>query len=361
MFFKSEFIAMASEIYLILIIHCLILYGVIITSSGYLNYPIILTNLTWLSLQTLVFCFVLTINNPLSKTSCFNNLLILDEFGLLIKSIILLATILTALISIKYNQFERINAFESIILMLLAVSGILLLVSSFNLLTIYLAIELQSFCLYILAALNRNSEFSTEAGLKYFILGAFSSGLLLFGFSLIYGFSGTYDLVHLFQFLSVTNNNNSIINILSLASIFILVAILFKLSAAPFHLWAPDIYEGAPTSITAFFAIVPKISILTIFTRFTYIGLYDILFSWQELLIIVAILSISIGSLSALVQVKLKRLFAYSTISHMGYIMIGFCCGSFEGLQAAYLYIIIYIIMTIVCFIALLGFYKKKT
>jgi len=214
--------------------------------------------------------------------------------------------------------------------------------------------------LYILAALNRTSEFSTEAGLKYFVLGAFSSGLLLFGFSLIYGFSGITNLNHLFQFLTVTQLDNFIIKGINLASLFILVAILFKLSAAPFHLWTPDIYEGSPSNVTAFFAIVPKIAILSILIRITFLGFYNLVFSWQELLILSSILSIIIGTFGGLIQLKLKRLFAYSTISHIGYILLGICSGSFAGIEASYIYIVFYIWMTIICFSILLGVYEQK-
>jgi proton-translocating NADH-quinone oxidoreductase chain N len=360
MFLKIELIAMAPEFFLVLIIHILIIYGVICTTSSYLNYPILLNSLSWLAIQTLFFSIFLNFKNPLSYTFIFNNLLIIDQFSIFIKTIIIITTICTILISIKYNQFERINSFELVILLLLAVTGILLLVSSFNFISIYLAIELQSFCLYILAALNRNSEFSTEAGLKYFILGAFSSGLLLFGISLIYGFTGISNLGDLFQFLSVNTYNLHLINSINLASIFIIVGLLFKLSAVPFHLWGPDIYEGSPTSITLFFGIVPKIGILALLTRFTYLGFYDIFFSWQELFIISSIFSILLGTFGALSQLKFKRLLAYSTIGHIGYILIGFSCGCFEGIQASYIYIILYIIMTIISFIIILGIYKKK-
>nr|YP_009476604.1 NADH dehydrogenase subunit 2 [Chroomonas placoidea]AVM81097.1 NADH dehydrogenase subunit 2 [Chroomonas placoidea] len=362
MFFKSELIAFMPEIFLLLVIHFLLLYGVVCTTSGYLHYPIVINNITWLSVQTLFFAFILNSYNPLSASTCFNNLLILDQFALLIKTGVLITTMLTVVMSIKYNQFENINAFESVLLVLLGTTGILLLISSFDLISIYLTIELQSFCLYILAALNRTSEFSTEAGLKYFVLGAFSSGLLLFGFSLIYGFSGLTDLGQLFQFLSVnqSSSNTFIITGMTVASIFILSALLFKLSAAPFHLWAPDIYEGSPTAITAFFAIVPKISILALLTRFSYFGFYDLLFSWQELIILASLSSIIIGTIGSLVQFKLKRLLAYSAIGHMGYILIGFGCGCFEGIEASYLYILIYISMTVLCFIIILGVYEKK-
>lgn len=358
--FKLELIMMAPEIFLLLIIHMFILYGVVCTTSAHLHYPILLNNITWLGIQTLSFTYILMISNPVYYGVCFDNLLLYDNFSVLVKSIILLTTILTILISIKYNQFENINAFESIVLILLAVTGILLLISSVDLISIYLAIELQSFCLYILAALNRTSEFSTEAGLKYFVLGAFSSGLLLFGFSLIYAFTGTNNLINVLQFLSVSSSNSILISGMHIASIFILAALLFKLSAAPFHIWAPDIFEGAPTAITAFFAIVPKIGILALLTRFSYFSFYDIFLSWQKLLILGSLFSIVLGTFAALVQLKLKRLLAYSGISHMGYILIGFCCGCFEGLEASYIYILVYIIMTLIGFIVILGVYEKK-
>lgn len=360
MFFRVELIAISPEFFLILSIHFLILYGVICTSSSYLNYPILIRNLSWLSIQILFFTGLLNFYNPLSYTLIFNDLLILDEFSSFIKTLIIGSTILIILISIKYNQFEKIDAFEIILLILLSTTGILLLVSSFNFVSIYLAIELQSFCLYILAALNRTSEFSTEAGLKYIILGAFSSGLILFGLSLTYGFTGITNLGDLFQFLSVypTNiYNNHGINV---ASVFLLVGLFFKLSAAPFHFWAPDIYQGSLTSITVFFGVVPKIGILALLTRFTYIGFYDIFFSWQALFIVGAISSIFIGTFGAFTQLKFKRLLAYSSIGHMGYMLMGFSCGSFEGIHSTFTYIIIYIIMSLINFIILLGIYKKK-
>lgn len=360
MFFRSELIAMAPEIFLIIGIHSLLVYGALCTTSSYLGYPMILTNVSWLSIHILIYSLILTFCNPLSYTICFNNLLISDEFTLFVKDLVLIVTIIAILISIKYNQFEKISAFESMILILLSVLGILLLISSLSLVSIYLALELQSFCLYVLAALNRNSEFSTEAGLKYFVLGAFSSGLLLFGFSLIYGFTGISELNHLFQFLCVVDNCANSVNGISVASIFILAALFFKLSAVPFHLWAPDIYEGAPTSITAFFAIVPKIGVLALLTRLCFTGFYDMFFSWQELLLLASISSILLGTFGALVQLKLKRLLAYSSIGHMGYILIGLCCGSFEGVQATYVYILVYVAMTIVCFAILLGVYENK-
>lgn len=359
MFFRSDLIAMAPEIFLIFTIHFLILYGVTTITSSHLHYPILLNNITWLSILILIFVGILIYNNPLSYTLCFNNLLIVDNFSLFVKGILTISTILTLLISIKYNQLERINAFELIVLFLLALLGIFLLVSSYNLLSIYLAIELQSFCLYIVAALNRTSEFSTEAGLKYFILGAFSSGLLLFGSSIIYGFTGTTDLEQLQQFFFYTHISIYSNNGINLAIVFLCVGLFFKLSAVPFHIWTPDIYEGAPTSVTAFFAIVPKLGILAVLTRFNFYSFYEVFLPGQELIILSAVGSIVLGTLGAFMQFKLKRLMAYSSISHVGYILIGLSCGTIESLQATYIYIIFYMVMVIVSFTFLLGFYKN--
>jgi NADH-quinone oxidoreductase subunit N len=361
LFFTIDFVALAPEIFLSFFIHCILLFGVICTSSSHLNYPIILTNITWLSLQTLGFVFLLIVLNPLSHTFCFNKMLLVDKLSLFIKSIIVLTFIITLLISLKYNYIEKINVFELIILFLLAVLGLLLLVSAYNFISLYLALELQSFCLYILAAINRNSEFSTEAGLKYFVLGAFFSGLLLFGLSLIYGFSGVNDYGSLQQFLLIVTSNSYTITSITIASIFVLSAFFFKLSAAPFHVLTPDVYEGSATSISAFFAIVPKISILVVLTRFAFISFYnDLFFFCQGLFILTSLLSIVIGTFSALTQYKIKRLFAYSTISHVGFVLMGLCCGSEEGLIASYFYILIYIITTIICFTLLLSVYTKK-
>jgi NADH-quinone oxidoreductase subunit N len=362
MIFTLDCIALSPELFLGFLINCLLLYGVLCTNSSFLNYPILLTNITWLGLQILIFVFILNFFNPIAYTFCFFKMFLLDQFGVFIKSIVILTSITTLLISTKYNNFEKINLFELIILWLLATLGLLLLISSWNFISLYLALEIQSFCLYIFAALNRNSEFSTEAGLKYFIVGAFFSGLLLFGFSLIYGFTGVLDYGSLLQFLSIVSINNYKVTSINIASIFILISLFFKLSVAPFHILTPDIYEGPATSISAFFAIVPKLSILTILTKFFLISFYnDIFLFWQNLIIISALLSILFGTFSALTQYKLKRFFAYSTVTHIGFLLIGLGCGSKEGLYASYLYILIYIITTIACFTILLGIYTKKS
>jgi proton-translocating NADH-quinone oxidoreductase chain N len=351
--FNIDWIAALPEIYIFIIINFLIVYAVIYSTSPHLGYPILIRNVTWLGVQILVFALLLNLLNPITGVVAFNNLLIFDSFSILIKSILLLSTIVTLILALDYSKFENLNCFEYVILMILAVTGMMLVVSSYDLISMYLAIELQSFCMYIIASLKRESEFSTEAGLKYFILGAFSSGLLLFGCSLLYGFTGTTNYQQLFQIFSTIDKA------IILGVLFILVGMLFKLSAAPFHLWAPDVYEGAPTSVTAFFAIVPKIAILSLVVRlFSYV-FYGLLLPWQEVLILCSIISMIIGTLGALWQTKIKRLLAYSGIGHIGYMLIGISTGSIEGIYSTFFYVIIYIIMTVATFSILLSIRKQ--
>lgn len=359
--FNIDWIAAISEVYILCIINFLIIYAVIYSTSPKLGYPILIRNVTWLGVQILGFALLLNICNPITGLIGFNNLLIFDNFSTLIKSIILLATIITLILALDYSKYENLSCFEYVILMILAVTGMMLVVSSYDLIAMYLAIELQSFCMYIIASLKRESEFSTEAGLKYFILGAFSSGLLLFGCSLLYGFTGTTNYQQLFQIFATIDKSSDleVSNAIILGVLFILIGMLFKLSAAPFHLWAPDVYEGAPTSVTAFFAIVPKIAILGLVVRlFSYV-FYGLLLPWQEVLILCSILSMVIGTLGALWQNKIKRLLAYSGIGHIGYMLIGISTGSIEGVYATFFYVIIYIIMTIATFSILLSIRKQ--
>lgn len=359
--FNIDWLAAIPEIFILVMINFLIVYAVIYSTSPHLSYPILIKNVTWLGVQTLSFALLLNVLNPMTGVIGFNNLLIFDNFSIFIKTVILLSTIITLILALDYSKFENLNCFEYVILMILAATGMMLVVSSYDLIAMYLAIELQSFCMYIIASLKRESEFSTEAGLKYFILGAFSSGLLLFGCSLLYGFTGTTNYQQLFYIFTTIDKivDLEVSNAILLGVLFILIGMLFKLSAAPFHLWAPDVYEGAPTSVTAFFAIVPKIAILSLVVRlFSYV-FYGLLLPWQEVLILCAIVSMIVGTLGALWQNKIKRLLAYSGISHIGYMLIGISTGSIEGIFATFFYVIIYIVMTIATFSILLSIRKQ--
>jgi len=220
--------------------------------------PILVENIGWIGLYTLVLTLLLVINNPLNNTIFFYNSLILDDFTFFFKCLLLVGCIFTLVISFDYLKKEGIAAFEYIILLLLSTTSMLLMISSYDFLSMYLTIEFQSLCFYVIAAFKRNSEFSTEAGLKYFLLGAFSSGILLFGTSILYGFTGITNFEELTKFclspvLSLESSTNHVGTGVTLGMLFITVGFLFKLTAAPFHMWAPDVYEGSPTSVTAFF------------------------------------------------------------------------------------------------------------
>jgi len=256
----------------------------------------------------------------------------------------------------EYIDHNKLNSFEYYILILFAILGLLLLACSFDLISTYLAIEMQSLSFYVLATFKRNSAFSTEAGLKYFILGAFSSSLILFGSSIIYGFTGTTnfgDLFYLFNNISFNFSSESLNymfeiyyyqNAIIISSIFIAVGLLFKLAAAPFHMWSPDVYEGSPTSTTAIFAIVPKIAVFVLFSRIFLNSFFSFIYWWQIIVIFCAISSIIIGSFIALKQRKIKRLIAYSAISHVGYLLIAFVPGTLIALHAVFFYLFIYMI-----------------
>jgi len=236
------------------------------------------------------------------------------------------------------------------------------MISSYDFISMYLTIEMQSLCFYVLACSKRNSEFSTEAGLKYFILGAFSSGILLFGASLIYGFSGITNFEELTKLSYSEHMGTGVL----IGMLFIAVGFLFKLTAAPFHMWAPDVYEGAPTAVTAFFAVAPKIALFALFSRlFLYTGpfgsLGTIFFAWEKILVFCCIASMLVGAFSALSQQKIKRLLAYSSIGHVGYMIIGLICASREGIESMLVYLIIYIIMTLNVFAIVLSLRSRAS
>lgn len=291
-----------------------------------------------------------------------NGLIKVDAMVCFIKFICILGGLLVIWISKEYYAQEKLATTGHNILILLALLGITLLVSSNDLLALYLAMELQSLSFYTLATLKRDDESSTEAGLKYFILGALSSGIFLFGVSLIYGLTGltNYDSLNLFIFNLGTGLEQIYpIGGLLIGILFIGIAFLFKLAAAPFHMWAPDVYQGSPTSITALFAIVPKLAIFGVLIKLyldTFLGL---MIQWQPLIIFCSIASMIIGSLGALNQSLIKRLLAYSAISHIGYILIAFASGTHTSLQALLVYMTIYMIMSIQSFSIILSLRKK--
>jgi len=334
------------ELFLLFGAICLLVYGVALQSEK----KNVLSSINSLSLSCLFLTILLLFNQPICFSNFFFYSFINDQFGFFLKSIILVSSFVVVFMCTTFVQETRVYSFENIILILVSVSTMMMLVSSFDLLPLYLTIELQSLCFYVLAASKRNSEFSTEAGLKYFLLGAFSSGILLFGFSLIYGFTGMTNFEDLAK-LSYTqilgsDSYQSLPLSMTIGIIFIAVGFLFKMTAVPFHMWAPDVYEGSPTYITAFFAIVPKVAILGIFIRLFDLSLHGFFDQWETVFLLSSLASMIVGSVAAMAQKKIKRLLAYSSIGHVGLILIGFCCGTIEGIQALLIYIVIYVIMS---------------
>ena len=246
--------------------------------------------------------------------------------------------------SSKYIQISKISKIEYPILILCSILGMMVMISSNDLIVFYMGLELQSLALYVLASFNRDNLLSTESGLKYFVLSALSSGLLLYGCSLIYGFSETTN------FNQIMVNTKEVEYGLTFGIVFILVGLAFKISAVPFHMWAPDVYQGSPTSVTVFFALLPKIAALTVFIRFLYIPFYELGDQWQMIIIFLSIASMVFGAVAAIGQKNLKRLIAYSSISHMGYALAGLSTGTTQGVQSSITYITIYLVMNLAFF-----------
>ena len=268
----------------------------------------------------------------------------IDSLARFMKILLILSGIFVMLSSSKYIQISKISKIEYPILILCSILGMMVMISSNDLIVFYMGLELQSLALYVLASFNRDNLLSTESGLKYFVLSALSSGLLLYGCSLIYGFSETTN------FNQIMVNTKEIEYGLTFGIVFILVGLAFKISAVPFHMWAPDVYQGSPTSVTVFFALLPKIAALTVFIRFLYIPFYELGDQWQMIIIFLSIASMVFGAVAAIGQKNLKRLIAYSSISHMGYALAGLSTGTTQGVQSSITYITIYLVMNLAFF-----------
>ena len=297
-----------------------------------------------LTIATLIFTTALVLNQNNETIKIFNDSYIIDSFSILMKTITLLFCILILLISKEYVKINNIDKIEYPIIILTSVLGMILMISSYDLIVFYLGLELQSLSLYILASFKRENEKSTEAGLKYFVLSALATGLLLYGSSLIYGFTGSTNFEIISQNLD-TNNIGAVFGI-----VFIIIGLAFKVSAVPFHMWTPDVYEGAPTSVTSFFAIVPKIAAIAVFIRFMYVPFLNVIEQWQMIIVFISIASMILGATAAIGQKNIKRLMAYSSIGHMGYALAGLAPGTNAGIQSTIIYLIIYLVMNLGAF-----------
>ena len=324
------------ELFLSLSIMTLLILGVFIKKS----FKII----NALTILSLIFGIVLVLNQPQDVIKIFNGSYIIDELSIFMKVLTLLFCLFILLTSADYVKRTNTDKIEYPILIMSSTLGMLLMISSYDLIVFYLGLELQSLCLYILASFRRDDEKSTEAGLKYFVLSALASGLLLYGCSLIYGFTGSTN------FHVIANNLDSTNTGAVFGIVFIIVGLAFKISAVPFHMWTPDVYEGAPTSVTSFFALVPKIAALSVFIRFMYVPFLNVIEQWQTIIIFLSIASMILGAVAAIGQDNIKRLMAYSSIGHMGYALAGLATGTNSGIQSTIIYLTIYLVMNLGAF-----------
>ncbi|MEM9495047.1 MAG: NADH-quinone oxidoreductase subunit NuoN [Pseudomonadota bacterium] len=281
--------------------------------------------------------------------SIFDGAFRVDGFADYAKVIIFIAAAFAILMSDRYLLQEQFQRFEYSILIVLAAFGMALMVSATDLIALYMGVEMQSLALYVLAAFNRDSRRSTEAGLKYFVLGALSSGLLLYGASLIYGFTGSTSFEVIARIASSSDQNTGLL----IGLVFLVSGLAFKVSAAPFHMWTPDVYEGAPTPVTAFFAAAPKLAAMALFARVMTTSFAGVVDDWRPIMAILAVASMAVGAFSAIMQTNIKRLMAYSSIGHMGYALIGLAAGG-PGVAAVLIYMTIYVAMTVGVFACIL-------
>jgi NADH-quinone oxidoreductase subunit N len=286
---------------------------------------------------------------PGDKLVTFGGSFVVDRFAKFMKVLVLIGSATSIVLSLNYFRRERQQRFEYPILILFSTTGMMLLVSAADLIALYLGFELMSLALYVLAASNRDSVRSSEASLKYFVLGALSSGMLLYGCSLIYGFTGTVNFIGIAAAAKAGNIG------LIIGLVFLFAGLCFKVSAVPFHMWTPDVYEGAPTPITAFFAAAPKVAAIAIFIRAAVGAFPGIVIEWQQILVFVSIASMALGSFAAIGQRNIKRLMAYSSIGHMGFALIGLAAGTPEGVQGVLVYMGIYLTMTLGAFTVILA------
>jgi len=303
---------------------------------------------TGLAIGLLVLTGVLELLLPGEKLTTFGGSFIVDDFARFLKILTLIGSVATLVLSVEFLADPSRRIFEYSILVLLSTLGMMVLISAGDLIMLYLGLELMSLALYVVAASNRDNAKSTEAGLKYFVLGALSSGMLLYGASLIYGFTGTVS----FAGIAAAVKTGSVGIVFGL--VFLLAGLCFKISAVPFHMWTPDVYEGAPTPVTAFFASAPKVAALAVFTRVALTAFPGIVTQWQQIVVFVAIASMALGSFAAIGQKNIKRLMAYSSIGHMGFALVGLAAGTAEGAQGVLVYIAIYVSMTLGSFAVIL-------
>ena len=306
--------------------------------------------LSWLAILVLVIAMGLVIWQPTGGI-LFSGTFVLDGFARFMKVLVLGGSAFALILSFSTQRENGLDKFEYPVLVMLATAGMMMMVSANDLMSLYVGLELQSLALYVVAAIKRDSEKATEAGLKYFVLGALSSGMLLYGASLIYGFTGHTQLDLITAEIAGGGRNIGVI----FGVTFLLAGLAFKISAVPFHMWTPDVYEGAPTPVTAFFAVAPKVATMALILRVTMNAFHPAAADWQQVIVFISIASMALGSFAAIGQRNFKRLMAYSSIGHMGFCLVGLAANSQEGVRGVAIYMLIYVAMTLGTFAFILA------
>ena len=299
---------------------------------------------SWLAIAALILVLVVANLGGGQRRVGFSGMFVSDAFALFMKSLVLVGSATTILMGLRYNEEQKIARFEFPVLVVLATTGMMVMISANDLITLYVGLELQNLALYVTASSDRDSARSSEAGLKYFVLSGLSSGILLYGLSFVYGFAGTTafaDLAHLFA------GNAPVSRGVIVGLAFVIAGLAFKISAVPFHMWTPDVYEGAPTPISAFFAVSPTLAAFALFVRVMIDPFGPLIGEWRQIIVFIAVASMILGSVAAVAQHSVKRLMAYSSISHAGYALIGVAAGTAAGIRGVLVYLAIYLFMTI--------------
>lgn len=289
------------------------------------------------------------------KVTAFGGSFIVDDFARLMKVLAMGGSAIAIILSGRFLGRVGMAKFEYPVIILLATTGMMMMISAGDLISLYMGLELQSLALYVVAAINRDDAKSSEAGLKYFVLGALSSGMLLYGASLVYGFTGSTQFTAIAATLGATGSNLGVL----FGLVFIISGLAFKVSAVPFHMWTPDVYEGAPTPVTAFFAAAPKIAAMALFIRVLTGPFAPVVKDWQQIVVFVSLASMVLGAFAAIGQTNIKRLLAYSSIGHMGYALVGLAAGSDEGVQGVVIYMLIYLLTTVGVFACVLAMRRQ--
>ncbi len=312
----------------------------------------------WLAVAALVAAGAVAVAVTPARGVIFHGQFIADHFALFMKLLVLGGSALTLVMSLDYIERERMARFEFPVLVLFATVGMMMMISANDLISLYIGIELQSLALYVVAAFKRDDVRSTEAGLKYFVLGALSSGMLLYGCSLVYGFAGSTNFVVLAKVLAPSGPGLVSVGLI-VGVVFVMAGLAFKVSAVPFHMWTPDVYEGAPTPVTAFFAVAPKIAAISLFTRVMVGPFGPLVMEWRQIVVAIAIASMILGALAAINQTSIKRLMAYSSIGHVGYALVGLAAGTPSGVRGVLVYMATYLFMNLGTFACILSMKRQ--